>query len=90
MKIHGGRGRNMHPVNFAKEIYLNFNLPPLHIMKKKVIPDVAKELVVTEKKEYYTKSADRKLKFFSMSSTLGNFRNNEEEKSHIPLSICQN
>ena len=59
-------------------------------MKKKIIPDVANDLVVTEKKEYYTKSADRKLKFLSMSSTLGNFRSNEEEKAHIPLLIFQN
>ena len=35
MKIHGGRGRNLHPVNFGMDIYLKFNLPPLHIMKKK-------------------------------------------------------
>ena len=37
MKIHGGKGRNPHPVNFAKEIYLKFNLPPLHIMKKSIV-----------------------------------------------------
>lgn len=90
MKIHGGKGRNLHPVNFAKEIYLNFNLPPLHIMKKQLIPTVAKELVETEKREYYTKSADRKLKFSHLSSSIGNFRNNEEKNSHLPLSICQN
>ena len=38
MKIHGGRGRNLHPINFSKELCLKFNLPPLHIMKLKFIP----------------------------------------------------
>ena len=27
MKIHGGQGRNLHPANFSKEIFLKFNLP---------------------------------------------------------------
>ena len=58
-------------------IFLKFNLPPLHIMKKTTIPNIAKEFVETEKREYYTKSSDRKLKFFSLSSTIGNFRNEE-------------
>ena len=29
MKMDHGRGRNIHPVNFNKEIYLRFNLHPL-------------------------------------------------------------
>ena len=52
MKIHGGQGRNLHPANFSKEIFLKFNLPPLHIMKQKLIPEVAKDLVLNEKKSF--------------------------------------
>ena len=29
MKMDHGRGRNIHPVNFNKEIYLRLNLHPL-------------------------------------------------------------
>ena len=35
---------------------LKFNLPPLHIMKQKVIPEVARDLVLNEKKVFQTKS----------------------------------
>ena len=34
------RGRNTHPVNFEKEIKLRFNLPPLHILNSKFIPEL--------------------------------------------------
>ena len=35
--IHGGRGRHLKPTNFNKEIFLNFNLPPLHILMQSFI-----------------------------------------------------
>ena len=87
MKIHGGRGRNLHPTHFSKELCLKFNLPPVHIMKHKFIPEIAKKLVDVEKKEYFTKTDQNKLKFSSLSATIGNFRNKEEETSHLPLNM---
>ena len=87
MKIHGGQGRNLHPANFSKEIFLKFNLPPLHIMKQKVIPEVARDLVLNEKKVFQTKSIPGKLKFDELSASVGNFRKNEENNSHLPTSI---
>ena len=87
MKIHGGQGRNLHPANFSKEIFLKFNLPPLHIMKQKLIPEVAKDLVLNEKKVFQTKTLPGELKFAELSASVGNFRKNEEKNSHLPTSI---
>ena len=74
MKIHGGQGRNLHPANFSKEIFLKFNLPPLHIMKQKLIPEVAKDLVLNEKKVFQTKTLLKDVKFAELSASVGNFR----------------
>ena len=88
MNIHHGRGRNVHPVNFNKEIYLQVNLPPLHIMKKKLIPEVVKHKLDNERKEFLSKTMRKsKLKFGNLSSTVGNFRVQEEEASHLPVSL---
>ena len=88
MKIHSGKGRNLLPFNFSKESYLNFNMPPLHIMKIKLIKKIAEHLVEKEKKEYTRKTFQTsKFKFQNVSATVGNFRNAEEEKCHIPLSV---
>ena len=62
MKIHGGQGRNLHPANFSKEIFLKFNLPPLHIMKQKLIPEVAKDLVLNEKNSFPDKNNTWRIK----------------------------
>ena len=83
----GGKGRNLHPVNFSKEIFLKFNLPPLHIMKQKIILEVAKNLIFNEKKVFQTKA--KSLKFDELSASIGNFRKSEEESSHLPISIFQ-
>ena len=80
------------PINFSKVLCLKFNLPPLHIMKIKFIPEIAKHLVDTEKKEYFTKTAQNKLKFATLSATIGNFRNKEEKAfhySHLPINLFQ-
>ena len=75
MNIHHGRGRNVHPVNFNKEIYLQFNLPPLHIMKKKMIPEVVTHKMNSERKKYLSETQRKsKLKFETLSSSIGNFR----------------
>ena len=82
MKVHEGKGRNLHLVNFSKEIFLKFNLPPLHIMKKKIIPEVAPNLIWNETKA-------RPLKFDELSASNGNFRKSEEDNCHLPISNFQ-
>ena len=78
----------MHPVNFNKEIYLQFNLPPLYIMKKKLIPEVVKHKLDIEKKKFLSKTIRKSmLKFGTLSSTVGNFRVKEEEASHLPVTL---
>ena len=39
------KSRNCEPVNFAKEIFCRFNLPPLHICRRKMIPTIAEDLL---------------------------------------------
>ena len=78
---------NFHPVNFNKEIFLRFNLPPLHVLKSTLIPEVVKEKVENERKEFLVKSKASRLKFTVTSASVGNFRIKEEENSHIPVSL---
>ena len=88
MYIHHGHGRNIHPVNFNKEIYLRLNLPPLHTMKKSLIPSIVMDKIDVEGKEYVSRTTRKeKLKFAQLSASVGNFRLREEDKSHLPISI---
>ena len=95
MNIHRGRGRNLHPVNFSKEIFLKFNLPPLHHLDKTFIPTLVKKKIEEDNIQYYRKLDDQKncwqqkLKYQSVSATIGNFRKSEEEKSHLPLAFTE-
>ena len=88
MGIAIARGRNTHPVNFEKEIKLRFNLPPLHILADKFIPDLVEETVLVKKTEYFRKGdgckrAFRNFKFKSVSPADGNFRSSKENQ-HMP------
>ena len=56
MGIGISRGRNTHPTNLEKEVKLRFNLPPLHILVKKFIP----ELVSESQTEYFRKEDGKK------------------------------
>ena len=42
MNLQIGSGRNLHPVNLNKELFLRFNLGPLHVIKVNLIPQVVK------------------------------------------------
>ena len=61
-----GKGRNLEPTNFAKEIFCRVNLPHLHICKETFIPEIVLWLVDEKQKKYFRK-LDRlrpdKLKF---------------------------
>ena len=78
-------GRILHPSNFAKEIFLRFNLPPVHTLMHNMVPDLLSHELFDKTKEFI-RGADsdhrqlRKLNFPSTSASLGNFRRKEEEK----------
>ena len=84
------RGRNTHPVNFEKEIKSRFNLPPLHILNDKFIPELVDEIVNVKKKDYFRKGDSEinkyKYKYKLTSSAIGNFRQIKEDNSssHLP------
>ena len=42
MNIACGTGRVLYPDNYAKEIFLRFNLPPLHTLSENLIPELVK------------------------------------------------
>ena len=80
-----GTGRVLYPEYYAMEIYLRFNLPPLHILKQNFIPEMVQSALA--RKEYPRRGdkierQQRKLKYASISASIGNFRNREEEKFH--------
>ena len=85
MNLHRGHGRNVHFVNFGKEIYLRCNLAPMHILKNKFIPEIVKDLV-NKHKVAYTRKGDQTirgqttLKSTKTSATIFNFRQNEERR----------
>ena len=85
MNMATSSGRNVRPENFNKEIYLRFNLPPLHLLMDNFIPDICREEIDVRKKCYIRKGENiaeqlRKFKFDNVSSTIGNFRDAEERK----------
>ena len=86
MNMATANGRNLHPANFGKEIFLRFNLPPMHVLHQRFIPEILKEEI--NKGKEFIRKADRdarqlrKLNFKTTSSSNGNFRAREEEKFH--------
>ena len=89
MKISKGKGRNLEPLNFSREIYCVFNLPPMHVLKRKFIPEIAQQLMA--EKSFFRKCASSfpsyqsKLKFETLSASLGNYRSKEEKRCRLPL-----
>ena len=83
------RFRNLEPVNFAKEVFIRFNLPPLHILKVSFIPSIAPKLLKCKEVSRRLEGTrwQGKLKFLDVSSSVGNFRVKEEENSRLPLNI---
>ena len=75
MNINSGTGRQLQPVNFSVEIYLRFNLGPLHALGG-LVKDVAEK----HGKEF---SLD------STSVAITSFRKKSELKCHIPFKIFE-
>ena len=81
-------GRNLHPKYLSNEVYLRINLPPLHVLKLKFIPEIVKSLIEEDKIFYRKCGNDRwKYKLISeeVSATVHNFRKKEDRKSKVPI-----
>ena len=90
MNIQLGSGRNLHPVNMNKEMFLRFNLAPLHVLKSLLIPEVVKDKIENERKTYFNKTNQKSmLKYESLSASIGNFRKDAEERSHLPATLFE-
>ena len=87
MTLAQAKFRNLEPVNFAKEIFLRFNLPPLHVLKVSFTPSIVEKLLIY--KEFTRRlegtKKQKKLKFKHISSSVGNFREKEEENSRLTV-----
>ena len=81
MNIHTGSGRYLEPINFSNEIYLMFNLGPLHLLDS-LIKEILREMNKT-----FIRNVDKNRFFTVESPAITTYRKNELEKSHIPSVI---
>ena len=85
MACHGAKGRYLQPKFFSQEIYLRFNLGPLHLLS-----DFCLEIVKERNKEYVRKG-DLKKTFHKLvseqSAALKTYRSQEEVKAKLPLDV---
>ena len=82
MNIHAGSNRHLQPFYYNIELYLRWNLGPLHLMK-----NLVKEVYDKEKKNYIRSTTDPnklKTKNIAISSGIGSSQTRSEEKSHLP------
>ena len=77
--------RNLFPDNFAREVFLHFNLPPLHLFMETFIPETVFGGSEKKNKEYIHRGEGmlpqtKKFKYAELSPSIGNFRGKEHEK----------
>ena len=84
MKSHLAGGRNLQPQNFSKELFLRFNLGPLHLLDP-----LCNDIINSKPKMFFRKlDKSRMDKLVSVhSSAIATFRKEQEEKSTLPLSV---
>ena len=93
MNILVSKGRNLTAGNFSKELVFAFNAPPIHILSESFIPEVADTLVSNKQMVFFRKGDTDKayqLKFKSLSSSLGNYREKVNVNSHLPVCFFNN
>ena len=77
-------GRKLQPTYLGKEVFLRFNLPPMHHLEK-----FPSELAIQwrfNKTSMFRKGKKRSgLKLNEISSTIENYRKRKEEKSYTPV-----
>ena len=84
MNINSGTGRQLQPVNFSVEIYLRFNLGPLH-----TLGGLVKDVVDKHNKKFFRKGLPRGMKTYTtgISSAIFTYRKKAETNCHIPFKI---
>ena len=83
MGITQANGRNLEPVNLHSEVFIRFNSPPFHVLKREFIPRVAAKW----RKEFHRRGKKTSwLKLDEFSHSLESFRR-REVKSHIPINM---
>ena len=61
-------------------------MPPLHILKEKIIPEIAKDL---RKTHFFSRTLEQTLNINTCLHRLGISEKKVEEKDHIPVKIFQ-
>ena len=91
MNNHSGKGRHLRPINFNKEIYLEFNLGPTYLTEKLV-----RSVYELRKKEYlYKETSVGGLTHWvtervdSCGSALKTYRKEQLEKSCFPAEFWE-
>ena len=93
MVISTGKGKQVQRQNLGKNICLNFNLPPMHILNQEFVPEIAEELVKTKELRFFRKlevmrpSLIKKLLNENLSASLHNFRKDKEKKMRLPVQL---
>ena len=91
MNNHCGKGRHLRPVNFNKEIFLEFNLGPTYLTE-----NLVRSVYKLRKKEYLYKEtsvggmthwAHKRVDMFG--SALKTFRKEQLEKSRFPAEFWE-
>ena len=82
------RSRIQMAVNMNKEVFIRFNLPPYHMLKKEFIPEVAKKW--RGNKEFFRKYPKKSgLKMDELSASIESHRQRQTKKSHFPVDLFQ-
>jgi len=55
MNVATALGRNCHPANFNKEMFLRFKLPPMHVLNEEFIPELVKN-EIDHKRDFIRKA----------------------------------
>ena len=97
MKIARGKGRNLEPTNFHKEIFCRVNLPPLHICRNRIVPTIVDSILKTpstgKPRHFYrvldvtSQSLTKKLKDKTLSASLSNYRTLMEKENNLPINL---
>ena len=72
-------GRNLQPINLGKEVFLRFNLPPMHHLEK-FTSELAKQWRVNKTNMYRKGKKRSGLKLHEISFTIENYRKKGGEK----------
>ena len=91
MNICVHKGRNLSAGNFSRELTFAFNSPSLHVLSSKFIPEIVEILINKKKMKFFRKLDEgifhNKLKFQTVSASLGNYRTKSDKSTNLPLSF---